>query len=180
MPVLKNKQPVKEDRVAEANAKIKNAQKDPFAAKYAETDAATGSGYVPPPPGKYEALIVEAQGVREDEPSHREHAYLELVLVNCEDESLNGKKIRIFYNFTKEDGTEDKGMPYFKAANEMLGGSPPESWDDMCDTLAEIAKETMWVHINVVENKKGGKTYTNAYLDSVPENQNDKPDMPAE
>lgn len=173
MPFLKNKQPSQPSTPTKPATSTKG-KIDPFAAKYAETDTATGSGYVPPPPGKYEALIVEAQGVREDEPNKKEYVYLELVIVNCEDEELNGKKIRIFYNFTDTDGTKMPGMPYFKAANEMLGGSPPTSWDDMCDTLAEIAKEQIWVNINIITKGK----YTNAYLDSVPENQDDKPDMP--
>lgn len=181
MPVLKNQKPAAAPAKAPAQgtkAAPVTRGVDPFAAKYAETEAATGSGYVPPPPGKYEAIIVEAQGVREDEPSQKQYVFFDLVLVNCEDDALNGKKIKIFFNFTKENGEEDQGMPYFKAANEMLGGTPPTSWEDMCDTLAEIAKAQLWVNINVVENRKKGKTYTNAYLDSVPENQDDKPELP--
>lgn len=176
MPVLK-KTPAKTaepSRLQQANEKIAKAQADPFAAKYAETEASTGGGYVPPPPGAYEAIIVEAQGVREDAPSKKEYAFLEMALVNCEDEDLNGKKIRLFYNFKKEDGSEGEGWSYFKAANEMLGGTPPTSWDDMCDTLAEIAKAEIWVHINVVKKGK----YSNAYLQDVPEDQDSKPATP--
>lgn len=176
MPVLKNQQakaqtqaPAKSTAGPAAGKRI-----DPFAAKYAETEAVTGSGFVPLPVGDYEGLIIEAQGVREDDPSKKEYAYFEIVVVNCENETLNGKKIRIFFNFTKEDGSEGEGMPYFKAANEMLGGSAPTGWDDMCDTLAEIAKEVMWVRFKAVQRKK----YTNYFLESVFEEQSEKPELP--
>lgn len=144
-----------------------SAQADPFAKKYASTEASEGGAWVPPEPGTYNALITEAQGVAEDQKTT---AYLECTI--CDDGDMNSKSARIYFNFTKEDGSDASGMPYFKSAMTMLGRTDDfKSWDEMCEFLAEIAAEQVWVIIDV---KKKGK-YTNIFLSSVPEDQNEKP-----
>lgn len=168
MPILKNtkSQPVK------TTTSTKGAQRaaDPFAAKYAETEAAKGGGFVPPKPGTYNTILVEGQGVVDGDKTA---AFITVQIVD-EDEEDAGKNCRIYWNFTDENGQEASGMPYFKSNMQMLGVNKEfQSWDDMCETLAELAKEQPWLIINVV--KKGD--WTNIYLQSVPENQNEKPDL---
>lgn len=146
------------------------AQTDPFAAKYAETEASKSKGFVPPEPGSYNALIVEGQYQRDGDETK---AYIEVQIVDP-DVTSSGKNCRIYWNFTKADGSEGTGMPYFKSNMQLLGREDDFlSEDDCAEFLAELAKEQVWVMINVV--KKG--QYTNIYLDSVPENQDNKPDL---
>lgn len=141
---------------------------DAFAARYAQTDAAAGGGYVPPVPGSYNALITEAQGVVDGDATS---AYLECTI--CDDvNEMQGKTCRIYFNFTDEDGNEAAGMPYFKSAMTQLGQTDDfGSWDEMVEFLAELARQEVWVVIDV---KKKGK-WTNIYLASVPEDQDSKP-----
>lgn len=144
---------------------------DAFAQRYAATDAAAGGQYVPPPPGTYNALITEGQGVIDGKASS---AYLELTVCNDVegDESVQGKTCRIYFNFTDEAGAEATGWPYFKSAMQQLGYPDDfESWDAMVEALAACAAAQVWCVIDV---KKKGK-WTNIYLSSVPENQDDKP-----
>lgn len=143
-------------------------KKDVFAQKYAQTDAESGGGYVPPIPGTYNALITEAQGVIDGEKTT---AFLECMICD-EENNMQGKQCRIYFNFTDDKGNDMQGLPYFKSAMQQLGVAEDfKSWDAMCETLAEIAQQQMWVVIDV---KKKGK-WTNIYLSSVPENQNEKP-----
>lgn len=144
---------------------------DAFAQRYAATDAAAGGGWVPPPPDSYNALVTEAQGVIDGEASS---AYLEFTICqNVEgDESVQGKTCRMYFNFTDAEGNEATGMPYFKSAMAQFGYPDDfESWDQMVEALAAIAAAEVWAVIDV---KKKGK-YTNIFLSSVPENQDDKP-----
>lgn len=176
MPILKsNIKPGAESKPqsgGKSQAPDPNGGFDPksaFAKKYAEVEANEAGAYVPPPPGTYEALITEAQGVIDGMKSS---AYLECTIVN--DENVAGKTCRIYFNFTGEDGKEGTGHGYFKQALSMLGVEGDfDSWQEMCDTLAELAKGEPWVIIDV---KKKGK-WTNIYLSSVPEDQSKKPSL---
>lgn len=164
MPILKKPNPTQTTAKAPAKPVVQN---DPFAAKYAETDAAKGKGFVPPEPGSYNAIIVEGQYQRDGDETK---AYLEVQIV---DEGVNaGKNCRIYYNFTDKDGKEEPGMPYFKSNMQMLGREDDFlSEDDCAEFLAQLAEQQVWIEINV--SKKG--QWTNIYLNSVPENQDDKP-----
>lgn len=144
-------------------------KQDAFAKRYAATDAEEGGGYVPPLPGTYNALITEGQGVVDGEKTS---AYLEVTICDNDERGMQGKSVRIYSNFTDENGNEASGMPYFKANMAMLGQQDDfTSWDEMCEFLADLAQQEVWVVIDV---KKKGK-WTNVYLSSVPENQHEKP-----
>lgn len=157
-------------------APVKGPARDAFAEKLAQTEAAAGGNWVPPPPGTYNALVTEGQG---EVDGDKTTAYLELVIVDAENDQVHGKTCRIYFNFTDENG-EDKGsMPYFKQAMTMFGidtDTEITSWDGMCAKLAELAEQQVWCVIDV---KKKGK-FTNIYLSSVPEDQGDKPANPNE
>lgn len=181
MPILKKPTPGAADKPAPAvpakptpgvKPPVKPAaaapKRDAFAERYATTEAATGGGYIPPLPGTYQALITEGQGVIDGEKTA---AYLELTIADDENEQ-RGKTTRIYYNFTDAEGQEMQGLPYFKADMTQLGVEEDfTSWQDMVDTLAQIAEQQIWVIINVVKKGKN----TNVYLASVPENQDEKP-----
>lgn len=142
-------------------------KRDPFAKKLAETDAAEGGAWNPPPPGTYNALLTEAQGEMDGD---KRSAYLEFTICEEDNEVVHGKTARIYFNFTDENGEEKTGFPYFKQAMTMFGvdtDTEIDSWDDMCAVLARLAEEEPWAVIDV---KKKGK-YTNIFLNSVPENQ---------
>lgn len=166
MPILKSKTTTQ----TKTPASTKGKTADPFAAKYAETEAAKGGGFVPPAPGTYNAIIYEGQGIVDGEKTA---AYIGIQIVD-KDVDDAGKNCRIYWNFTDENGQDASGMPYFKSNMTMLGKEGDfESWDDMLKFLAEIAKEQMWIIIDVRKKKE----YTNIYLSSVPENQAEKPDL---
>lgn len=142
-------------------------KQDAFAQRYNETEASEKGAYVPPPPGTYSALITEAQYESEDP---MERAYFEVTIVDHE--TVAGKTARMYYGFVNEDGSEGSGMPYFKSALTMLGYSEPISnLEEIQEILAQIAHEQPWIIIDV---KKKGK-YTNVFLSSVPEDQENKP-----
>ncbi len=153
--------------------KPSNAPKrDAFAEKLAQTESSAGGQWTPPPVGTYNALVTEAQGVVDDQKTS---AYFEFTIVDHEE--LAGKTCRIYFNFTNEDGEEMQGMPYFRQALEMFGINVDEtvmSWDAMCEAIAGVAEQNMW---GVISVKKKGK-FTNIFLDSVPENQDEKPALP--
>lgn len=147
----------------------KKSAKDAFAERYNSTEANEKGAYVPPPPGTYEVLITEAQYINEDP---KEFVYLEVTIVNHE--TLDGKTARIYYTFTDEDGNAATGLPYFKSHMIMLGYADDlTSIDELQHRLAEIAEQQIWAVIDV---KKKGK-WTNVYLSSVPENQDEKPSL---
>lgn len=174
MPILKKPNGGQPSKPAQQQPAKGGKASDPFAKKYAETDAQEGSGWVPPPPGQYNCLITEGQGVQDGDKTS---AYLEFVICDEEPEAAHGKTARIYWNFTDENGDDMPGMAYFKSAMTMLGHDEQfGSWDEMCEALAAIAGEEMWVIIDV---KKKGK-YTNCYLSSVPEDQSQKPANPNE
>ena len=144
--------------------------KDSFAARFAAADPKEGGGFVPPTPGKYNAIIFDAVAERESE-GIKETAYLEYT-IHDPGEPMHSKAARIYYNFTKEDGTEGTGMPYFKAMLEMFGmPTEVESWEHMEEMLKELAEQEWWIIVDV--KKKGA--YTNSFIDSVPEDQSNKP-----
>lgn len=164
MPILKNKQTNKP-----TSTKEKGPQDD-FARRYAATEPAKGGGFVPPKPGTYNAILIEGQGVIDGDKTS---AFITVQIVD-EDAEDAGKNCRIYWNFTDENGQEGSGMPYFMSNMQMLGIDKQfVNWDDMCESLAELAKEQPWLIINVV--KKGD--WTNIYIQSVPENQAEKPDL---
>lgn len=149
----------------------KTVKKDAFAERYAKAEGKERGGWTPPDPGTYNCLVTEGQGVIDGEKTV---AYLECII--CDEGDFQGKTIRLYWNFTDVEGKEMAGIEYFKSNMAMCGADEDfTSWDDMCDTLAEIARTEMWVVIDV---KKKGK-YINCYLSSVPDNQAEKPDMPS-
>lgn len=157
--------------VRPAQAEAEEDPTDAFAQRYAGTEATAGGGYVPPPPGTYNVLITEGQGVVDGKATS---AYLELTICSDVDgdETLQGKTCRMYFNFTDENGKEATGWPYFKSAMQQLGYPDDfESWAAMTDALAELANQQIWCVIDV---KKKGK-WTNVFLSSVPENQDEKP-----
>lgn len=146
-------------------------KQDSFAARFAAADSKTG-GFTPPLPGQYNAIIYAAVAERESE-GIKETAYLEYTIHEEEPNApMHSKTARIYYNFTKEDGTEGTGMPYFKAMLEMFGyDTDIQSWEQMEDVLAELEKEEWWIVVDV--KKKGA--YTNSFINAVPEDQKNKP-----
>lgn len=172
MPILKKSAAPAASTTKPSAAAGKSAAPGKKVDAFAERVNAAGSkgGFVPPPPGTYNALITEIQAERDDE-GMGEKVYIECTIT---DEEAAGKAIRLYFNFTDADGNELTGMPFFNAARAMLGWDEPlVSWDDMVEKLAEIAEQQPWV---VVEVKKKGK-YTNFFLNSVPENQDEKPSL---
>lgn len=178
MPVLKNPANPKPAAAAPKQAAAPKPaatikpKTDPFGARLAEIEAKTGGGgFTPPPPGKYNALIVEGQGVIDGE---KKSAYLEVIICDDENGAL-GMKCRVYWNFYDKEGKENEmGLAHFKGAFAMLGYETPTSWDAMCEDLADMANNNIWIVINVAKNAKG----TNIYLDMVPEDQSQKPEMP--
>lgn len=164
MPILKKPQtPANAPKPAPSKAKV-----DAFAER--ANAAGSKGGFIPPEPGVYNALITEIVPNRDDE-GKGESVYIEVTIT---DDSAPGKACRIYFNFTDADGNDLPGYSFFNSARSMLGWDEPlESWDSMVEKLAEIAEQQPWV---VVEVKKKGK-YTNVYLQSVPENQDDKPSL---
>lgn len=147
-------------------------QGDSFAERYQKTDAAAGGTFVPPVPGTYNALITEAVAAR-DADGINEVVYLELTIADDENE-MRDKTCRIYYNFTGENGEQKTGYPFFKSDMVQLGFAEDfKSWDEMAESIATLAAENVWVIIDV---KKKGK-WTNIFLSSVPENQNEKPSL---
>lgn len=145
-------------------------KRDSFAARFAAADPKEGGGFVPPVPGQYNAIIYDAVAERESE-GIKETAYLEYT-IHDPNEPMHSKAARIYYNFTKEDGTEGTGMPYFKAMLEMFGyDTDIQSWEQMEETLKELAEQEWWIIVDV--KKKGA--YTNSFINSVPEDQKNKP-----
>jgi hypothetical protein len=180
MPLLKKTTPTKtETKTPPPGSKsnpVKGPAKDAFAQKLAETEAAEGGNWVPPPPGSYNALVTEGQG---EVDGDKTTAYLEFTLVEEDNDAVHGKTCRIYFNFTDENGEDKGGMPYFRQAMTMFGidvEAEINNWEDMCAKLAELAEEQAWC---VVDVKKKGK-YTNIYLSSVPEDQSEKPVNPNE
>lgn len=166
MPILKKPNPTTGKPAAKPTA---SGPQDDFARRYAATEPAKKGGFVPPEPGSYNALIVEGQYQRDGDETK---AYIEVQIVD-EDVPSSGKNCRIYYNFTKADGSDAGSMPYFRKDASLFGKDDEfTSEEDCAEFLAELAKAQIWVVINVVLSK--GK-YTNIYLDSVPENQSDKP-----
>ncbi len=188
MPILKGKQtatattaPQRQFTKAKPNPQSQAGQHqkqeaeksatDAFAERYAKTEASKGGTYVPPEPGTYNALITEGQGVVKDLATS---AYFEFTIcgdVNGDD-ALQGKTCRMYFNFTDEEGREASGMGWFRGVMEQLGYPDAfTSWTEMCEALASLASEEVWVVIDV---KKKGK-WTNIYLNNVPEDQTEKP-----
>lgn len=167
MPILKkpqgNAQPGKPTPQQQKSA----PKKDAFAERYEQADAK--GGFVPPDPGTYNALITECQATRDDE-GVKESVYLECTIT---DDTCPGKAIRIYYNLSNEKGEEMPGISFLKSNLEMLRVDQPTSWDDLQEKLAELAQSQPWVVIDV---KQKGK-YTNCYLSSVPEDQDNKPSL---
>lgn len=169
-PGLPPRKPM-DDRVPGIPTENGGNGKDDFAKRYNNTEAGKGQ-YVPPPPGKYNALITEAQFVKE-EGSPQEAVFFECTIAD-DDKDVYGKTCRIYFNFVDAEGNEVTGMPYFRSAMTMLGYSDPiESEEHLQEMLAQIAQEQMWIVIDV---KKKGK-WTNIYLSAVPENQDSKPSI---
>jgi hypothetical protein len=164
MPILKKSNQAQKQQPQQS---AKNSG-DPFAKRYAETEAASGGGFVPPEPGTYNALIVA--GVYEED-GQKEYAYLEVQIVD-EDVADAGKNCRLYYNFVDENGQEATGMRYFKSNMQMLGKEDDfKSKDEAVAFLARLAEDQTWIVIDV---KKKGK-WTNIFLSSVPEDQSQKP-----
>src|ERR1700737_4373648 len=117
MPILKKPttttQPTSTSKSAPASST--KGKVDPFAARFNATEPKQGTGYVPPPPGTYNCLVVEAQGVVDGEKST---GYFEFVI--CDDGDQLGKTFRKYWNFTNDKG-EDQDLSYFRADMAMLG-----------------------------------------------------------
>lgn len=181
MPILKkNPAQVKTETKAPAQGTNKNPVKGPakdaFAQKIAETEAGVGSGWVPPHPGTFNALITEAQL---EQDGDKLDAYIEFTIVEEDDDEVHGKTARRYYNFVDDAGEEKGGVPFFKGDLQMLGIDTDEeitSMEKAAEVLAALVEEQKWVVIDV---KKKGK-YTNIFLNSVPENQDEKPANPNE
>ena len=169
MPILKKATTTTKPSAAPTKAAAPAKKVDAFAER--ANAAGQKGGYVPPEPGTYNALITEIQATRDDEGKN-EAVFIEATIT---DDEAPGKKCRIYFNFSDAEGNEKPGMPFFNQARSMLGWDEPlESWDDMVEKLAEIAAQQVWV---VIEVKKKGQ-WTNIFLNSVPENQDEKPALP--
>ncbi len=173
MPIIKKTAPAATTTKLSVGTKVSTPATQKKVDVFAERVNAAGQkgGYVPPEPGTYNALITEIQATRDDEGKN-EAVFIEVTIT---DDEAPGKKARIYFNFTDAEGIEKSGMPFFNQARSMLGWDEDlESWDSMVDKLAEIATQQPWV---VIEVKKKGK-WTNIFLNSVPENQDEKPALP--
>lgn len=175
MPILKKPTTTTTQSNKAPNSGGAGAKKvDAFAQRFNATEPKEGKGFNPPPPGTYNCLVIEAQGVVEGEKST---GYFELVI--CDDGDSLGKTFRKYWNF-KNDKGEDMDLSYFRADMAMLGVEEITSWDDMCEIFAQLATEEKWVIVNAVLSKpaSNGKQYTNFYFESVPKNQAEKPERP--
>lgn len=140
------------------------------------------SGPMGLPEGTHECLVVD--GLCETNAKGTS-AYLEFCIVNSEDEELNGRSGRKFYQLIDPDGEALDGVSYLKA-DGMLIGMMDEEFELEGDTLEEIVdefnavlkklkKKEPWVSVNVVPGKG---QYKNIYLQSLMEDQEDKPEKP--
>lgn len=136
-----------------------------------ETDAAPemGGGF---PEGNWEALIT---GGAIEETDKGTSAYFELVGVN--DEDVEGKTQRLYYQLVTPDDEAGAGLPFFKRDLAKLGYEDVAS-DDVEATFEEIIEEEPWVSVNV-RPRKDGSGYNNIYLDGLMDDQDDKPSNPA-
>lgn len=142
---------------------------DPFAAKYAAAEAGKG-GFTPPKPGKYCARLTTCEAVIEGK---RTYAFFEYTITE-ENDAMQGKTCRQWFNFTNDEGEDETGLPYFKSAMQMLGeGQDFKSWDEMADCLEQVQSECYGVIINVAQKGK----YTNIYLSEVPDDQDSVPNV---
>lgn len=140
---------------------------DPFAKKYAETEAGKG-GFAPPKPGTYNARLTTLEAVID---GNRTYVFFEYTIVE-EGDPMEGKVCRQWFNFTNAEGEDETGLPYFKSALAMLGHDENfTSWDSMCDVLEQLQSEPIGVIIKVTTKGK----YTNVYLSDVPEDQDSIP-----
>lgn len=165
-----------EPRKPKAKTKASNGSAKPksrgtsFAKLFNEAEPADViSGF---PDGNWEALIIGGE-VNEDEEKGTS-VYLEFVGVN--DEKIEGKTQRTYYQLADAEGAGLPGLNYFKRDLTMLGYDDVEIEDvaDLQPILDGIAGEEYWVSIQV-KSKKG---YSNIYLQGLMDDQDDKPERP--
>lgn len=133
------------------------------------------------PIGSHECLVAGGEAAENDKGTN---VYIEYVLVNADDDDMNGKSQRKYFQLVDSDGEGLQGADYFKKDLIDLGleeedfENRPEE-EDLIDflngILKKLGKMQPYVSVKVVEGKGG---YTNLYLNGLMEDQDNKPDMP--
>lgn len=124
------------------------------------------------PDGNWEALIIGGEVNEDDEKGIS--CYLEYVGVN--DEKVEGKTQRTYFQLADAEGEPQQGLNYFKRALSLLGREEVQIEDiaDLTTIIEDIAADEPWVSIQV-KTKKG---YSNIYLQGLMDDQDDKPERP--
>ncbi len=147
---------------------------DSFMQRLKGTKPAEKKAFYPLPPGQYEALAYKAEFARWED-SQKEAVWIEFVVVN--DGALDGKTSRMYYNLVDAEGNASQGEEYMVRDFQILGFDYTQfnSQTEFEEGLSEFFEtEAPWVVIDV---KKNGKN-TNIYLNSIMDDQENKPDSP--
>lgn len=148
---------------------------DSFMSRLKGTKAAEGGGFTKLKPGQFEALAFSG-GLYEDPATPKQAIWIDYCIVN-DDGANEGRNGRAFYNIIDKEGDEANGMPYLVRDLEILGidYSGAKSIENFAEILGEALDQLCpYVVIDVVF--KNG--FTNIYLNSVMDNQSQKPDLP--
>lgn len=163
--------PAKKTPTKKESAKPEKGKKlDAFAEQFRNTKAAAAGGFLAD--GDYEGLIVS---IDYKEGDKGDSVGIKYTVVNNADEDLNGKSAVSFYNVTDEEGNIAQGLEYLKRDLALLGVDADTQdavtcKEDFTELLSNLAEEQKWVEFQVKTKK-----YTNVYLKSVFDNQEDKP-----
>ena len=159
----------KEEKKAKGGKKV-----DAFAEQLRKTKAASAGGFLAD--GDYEGLITEINYKENEEKG--DSVGVKYTVVNNSDEDLNGKSAVSFYNVTTPEGEASQGLEYLKRDLISLGIEEDDldavaSKEEFIDLLNNLAEEQKWVEFKVT-TRKG---FSNVFLQSVFEDQDEKPEL---
>jgi hypothetical protein len=122
-------------------------QPEDTTARQAEAfDSASSSLNIPP--GKYEAIIVEAKLLDMDPQKGRKVFFKYEV---CDEGDVKGKSATQYYSILQPDGSAAKGLPIFKKDMEVLG-FPGIKFDQLEEALAALVEEKVGVSLEAKQN----------------------------
>lgn len=123
-----------------------NQQQDNTAKQADAFDSASSSLNIPP--GKYEAIIVEAKLLDMDPVKGRKVFFKYEV---CDEGDVKGKSATQYYSILTPDGSAAKGLPIFKKDMEILG-FPGIKFDQLEEALAALVDEKLGVSLEAKQN----------------------------